>query len=408
MSENVMKTVIQVRRDTTANWETNKDVIPKEGEPCLDLDTGAVKYGDGKTTYENLPVSGNRAAHYEGVKNGEETDNETIQRVLAASGATPKADDIFVVKALIADGKFSYTAYVYNGSAWAAMDGNYSADNVYFPKNMTFTYAFGKYAPVGGKVSIPAGGKNVSGLFADAFAEDVMPKITQPSVRLTAAACKAYEVGTKVTPAYEAVLNAGSYEYGPATGITATSWSVSNGSESLTTATGKFNEITVEDGTNYTITATANYGDGAIPKTALDNEYAAGQIKAGSKSASSAKITGYRNGFYGTLNAKDAAVDSALVRSLPSKSNAAPKKGNTWNVTIPVNALRVVFAYPATVGDVASVKDVNGMNAEIASAFKKSVVNVEGAGSFAGIDYNVYVMDLAEPNNKQNTYKVTL
>lgn len=58
----VLKTVIQVRRDTTENWLLNKDFIPAAGEPCLDLDTGAVKWGDGVTTYEKLlatgPVSG--------------------------------------------------------------------------------------------------------------------------------------------------------------------------------------------------------------------------------------------------------------------------------------------------------------------------------------------------------------
>lgn len=48
MAEKLFKTRIQVRRDTTANWLLNKDVIPAEGEPCLDLDTGLVKYGRGK------------------------------------------------------------------------------------------------------------------------------------------------------------------------------------------------------------------------------------------------------------------------------------------------------------------------------------------------------------------------
>ena len=75
---------------------------------------------------------------------------------------------------------------------------------------------------------------------------------------------------------------------------------------------------------------------------------------------------------------------------------------------MPVNALRVVFAYPASLGNVASVKDVNGMNAEIASAFKLSKVTVEGANGYTGIEYNVYVTDMAEPNDKQNTFKVTI
>ena len=62
MTEKTMKTIIQVRRDTAANWEKNKNVIPAAGEPCLDLDTGAVKWGDGVTAYENLPVQGGNSA----------------------------------------------------------------------------------------------------------------------------------------------------------------------------------------------------------------------------------------------------------------------------------------------------------------------------------------------------------
>ena len=409
MADKTLQTTIQVRRDTTANWTANKDVVPQAGEPCMDLDTGIVKWGDGKRTYEQLPESGSRATHYEGVKSGDETDQTVIDRVLAAAQATAKKDDIFVVKTAITDDKFSYTAYVYNGSAWAAMDGNYSAENVYFPKDMTFTYAFGKYAPTGGKVSIPASGKNMTGLFADAFSEDLTPKITQPSVSVASSEVKAYEVGTKVTPKFTAAFNPGKYEYDSSTGVTVESWAVTdtNGG-SVAAASGSFSEFTVEEDTNYSITAKANHTAGTVPHTALEAEYAAGQIKAGSKQATKGTITGYRNGFYGSLNSKDGAIDSALVRSLSGKSNAAPKKGNTWNVTVPVNALRVVFAYPASLGNVASVKDVNGMNAEIASAFKLSKVTVEGANGYTGIEYNVYVTDMAEPNDKQNTFKVTI
>lgn len=55
MATKVIKTIIQIRRDTTENWLLNKDVVPAAGEPCLDIDKGYVRYGDGVTTYENLP-----------------------------------------------------------------------------------------------------------------------------------------------------------------------------------------------------------------------------------------------------------------------------------------------------------------------------------------------------------------
>ena len=75
-------------QDFDAKWITNKDFVPKAGEPCLDTDTGIVKYGDGVTTYENLPESGASATHYEGVKADGETDNEVITRVLTAASAS--------------------------------------------------------------------------------------------------------------------------------------------------------------------------------------------------------------------------------------------------------------------------------------------------------------------------------
>lgn len=144
MPNKTMKTKIQVRRDTTANWLTNKDVVPAAGEPCFDLELGTLKIGDGVTSYENLKeISGGQAAHYEGVKGDGESDTDVISRVLTAAGAEAQKDDIFVVKALIAGGKYSYTAYVYDGSVWAAMDGNYSAENVYFADDLTYTAAIG-------------------------------------------------------------------------------------------------------------------------------------------------------------------------------------------------------------------------------------------------------------------------
>ena len=69
---------------------------------------------------------------------------------------------------------------------------------------------------------------------------------------------------------------------------------------------------------------------------------------------------------------------------------------------------RQVFAYPATLRDVNSVQDVNGMNAEIKSAFTKYTVDVEGANGYTAKSYKVYVMDMANANDTANTYKVTI
>ena len=68
----------------------------------------------------------------------------------------------------------------------------------------------------------------------------------------------------------------------------------------------------------------------------------------------------------------------------------------------------MIFAYPATLRDVSSVKDVNGLNAEIKSAFTKTTLTVAGAGADAGIEYKVYTTDFADPVAKANSYTVQI
>ena len=58
MIEKILRMRIKLRRDTTANWELHKDVIPAAGEPCFDLNLGTLKIGDGTKTYEQLDVIG--------------------------------------------------------------------------------------------------------------------------------------------------------------------------------------------------------------------------------------------------------------------------------------------------------------------------------------------------------------
>ena len=355
MADITLNTRIQLRNDTEANWLLVADTaIPLVGEICITNDgehKGQFKIGDGVTTWGALPY--------------------------ANSGADIQVD----------------------------------ASQVMFSQDLVFTEQFGKYVPSGGKVTVPANGDSLLEVLLNAFATDSNPSITQPSVSVSSSSFKAYEVGTNVTPAYTATLNPGSYQYGPATGITATSWSVvDNAAEpnTLTTASGSFPQMQVVDGTSYSITATASYGAGAIPNTALGQEYADGQIKAGSKSATKGTITGYRNGFYGTTTSQSSGTfESENIRALTA-TNKAVTAGTVWNISIPVGARSVVFAYPATIRDVTSVLDANGLNAEIKTAFTKVQAQVAGANGYNPIEYKVYYTNYANANDTQNTYKVTI
>lgn len=282
------------------------------------------------------------------------------------------------------------------------------AEKVIFSTDLKTTTEIGNIKLSNGQATIPAKGKNVVEVWNSIFVKEKNPATTQPSVSITFDQAKAYEVGTKVTPSYSAKLNAGSYTYGPATGVTATAWEITDTEEnSATEASGTFPELTVSDNTSYKITAKAEHGDGAIPLTNTGNEYAAGQIKAGSKTATSGAITGYRNSFYGTMAAKDE-LTSGIIRGLSGKSGAALVNGSSFDVAVPVGALRVVIAYPATLRDISSIKDVNGMNAEISSSFTPQTVQVEGANGFTAMEYKVYILDFAEANGTANTFTVTI
>lgn len=282
------------------------------------------------------------------------------------------------------------------------------AEKVFFSSDLTTTAAIGNITLENGQAVIPAAGKNLKQVWDAIFVKEKNPSTTQPSVSITFSQSGSYEVGTSVTPSYSASLRAGSYTYGPATGITATGWEVTDsaGNAKKTTASGSFPAFVVGDSTSYTITAKASYGDGAIPLTNTGNAYPAGQIKAGSKSATSGTVKGYRNSFYGTFNNKDTLTGSD-IRGL-TKSEKALANGSTFAISIPVGAMRVCFAYPATLRDVTSVKDVNGLNAEIASSFGKSTISIQGANGHTAISYKVYTLDYANANDAANTYTVQI
>ena len=303
-----------------------------------------------------------------------------------------------------------------DGRLWVKAEGGSTldtipADKVMFESNLIFTEQFGRYKPVDGKVEIPAEDQSLLAVLNDAFSQDKNPTITQPTVSVSSSTARAYEVGTSVTPAYSGSFAKGSYEYGPDdTSVAANAWSAKNNvtSEEKTTQSGTFAAYVVPDGANYKITLSGTYSDGAIPLTALGKPYPAGQIKGATKTATSGAITGYRNSFYGTMTTKPDTVTSSTVRALAQKSGRALANGSTFTVNVPVGAMCVLISYPATLRELSSVKDVNGLNADITSAFVQSTADVEGTNGYTAISYRVYRLDFASANDVANTYSVKI
>lgn len=272
--------------------------------------------------------------------------------------------------------------------------------------------------------------KNVMDALTEIFSKRLQPSITaQPSIgTFTLTGAGAVEAGTKVaSAAYSAAsLNAGSYQYGPATGVTATNWKVdritnaataqvvSVAAASLTAGSdnnGGAGFIIGDAGGDNAVSSlkyrvTATHGAGV---TAKDNLGAASSpvvaIAAGTKTKDTGAYTPFRNVFYGTSTGKPA-LDSAAIRAL-GKTGKAYAAG-TLTLNVPAGTQRVVIACIATAKGVTRVINETAMNADVTSTFVKSTVPVEGANGYTAKDYNVWVFEPAVAYGNAAVLKVTL
>ena len=424
-----LNTRIVLRNDTAEKWLANNPVLLM-GETGIETDTGLIKVGNGTSTwaalnYVNKFEAASTAMHYEEeaqpIEGSDPVEYETNEQVLARFTAVGKADDVLIIKRPIAGDAVSYTAYIHNGTAWAAMDGNYNAGNIYFDADLMVTAPIGVVAiPDSGSTTVAAKGKNLNQVLASILAERKNPSTTQPTVNISFTnSTKAVEAGATVTPTYKASLNAGSYTYGPATGVVATKWTIKDDLSVPNTSSldeGSMPEIILGDQTGststYSLTATAEYTEGAMPKDNFGDDYLEGKIDAGEASASvSTKFTCYRNYFYGSLPTSSAEqpLTSAVIRDFLTAGgayNAATPTGSPLVVNAGAEgAKRVVIAYPknTTRSGLKSVTLPSTFNMTLYDSatptdnIYKAVadVNVEGADGYTAIPYTIFVYEPA-------------
>lgn len=416
MADKTLNIHIQLRNDKAENWTTKNPVLLK-GEMGVEIDTGKIKIGNGTDHWTTLKYSGvdedtikgiidnNRNAVEFIVANEGETDTQALARVITA----PKKGDVGIVEQTKNGiGEF-YTAYIHDGTAFRAMDGNYNAENVYFDVDLTYTANIGVLTvPSTGSGTIQASGKNVKEVLAGILAKEKEPSATVPTVTIgTQQNFGTFEIGTTKNLTYGASLSAGSYTYSPATGITAKTWEVTctgiAGSKS--TATGTFENV-VAEATAKTITAKATYDAGAIPVTNLGNPYPAGQIKAGSASKTSGSLVGVRYMFWGPMTDASAELNSANIRALAH--NKASGTGALSTFGAGAGAKKVVVAVPAG-RRISKVIMPSALNADVTALFVKqsAQVQVQGANAYAATAYDVYVYQPASIDAAE-TYTVTI
>lgn len=413
MAEKTLTTQIILRNGTTDEWKASTKVL-KLGEIGIDTTKNEIRIGDGTHTWKDLKIAGADQAAIQALidkaedkvsvllPDGNETDTEMLATVI-----NPAQGDMAIVERAVATNANSYTAYVYDGKKWCAMDGNYNAENVYFSDDLTYTAAIGVLPKPSGSAKLAAKGKNIKQVLASVLAKEENPSKTNPAVSFSSqGGFGTYEIGTTKNLSYTASLSAGSYTYGPATGITAQSWSVSctGVAEAKTSATGVFENVVAEE-TPKTITATATYNEGAVPKTNLGNDHPAGKIAAGSASKTSDKFVGVRYMFWGPVTT-NIELNSANIRALANKK--AVDTGVLETFGAGAGAKKVIVAVPAD-RKISKVLMPSALNADVTALFVKqsTTVSVEGVNGYAGAAYNVYVYQPASIDVGE-TYSVTI
>ena len=218
-----MNVRFQQKFDTAENW-AKSDLILLPGEMAVESDTGKFKFGGNGKKFSELDYAGIDQAQLDATNDSyyEVLPGSTAENVLKSLDdiENPKKGDIAVVKQTIGgeiSSANSMTAYMYNGSDWQALDGNYNADNVYFDQDLITSFAMGNISLSNGMATIPAAGKNLSEVWESIYVKEINTdlKNTKPSCSMSGNSVKYYLVGA-TSEAYTITLglNKGSYDYG--------------------------------------------------------------------------------------------------------------------------------------------------------------------------------------------------
>lgn len=461
-----LNTRLVLRNDTAGNWTAadtaagDAGLVLLKGEIGIEFDsTGKVKMkvGDGTTKWSELAYFG-----------GEESKVFQVESYDALPTENVAIGDTGIVKTLINGDKYSYTGYVYTAEGWAAMDGNYNAENVYFDENILITTAVGNIGLTNGQGTIPAAGKNIKQVFEALWAkEDLTLTINQPSISLSVSGNAEGEVGSTFTrpTATLKIAGLGDYEYGSkneagtvytkanGTGVTFSSMQVGFGSNvsgltadnSKTQSAGNYvkdNTVTYTASATdiasnvFTDTAATYYFCGQATHTTTDRKpvtnmgnfidsagkatdvYANGTkqiaettLKKEGNGKATWTATGYRNAFHGS-KVSPVALNSANIRNLSAEKASSA----SLSVEVVEGAKQVIIAVP--VGRVITkVADEAAFGTDIFEKFTKytgdSAIAVGGAdatseniGSYSK-NYNVYVYAPSAALGA-NTYTVTV
>ena len=359
MAINKVNTRVILKNDELSNWLSADSIALKKGELAFaKMQNGKyeLRIGQGGKydTAAQLQLSASQIVGLETkldsvtVSNyaGETTIDPqaaTAEQILAEanriSGKTSadyKVGDSLVLREKIGEtGKFQHAAYVWNGTAWEAMDGTYNADSVYFKDDYVFVGDYDRVGNIKKNDTYKTAGKSVQEVMMKVFTKELSSTATNPTFDFTATGGLG-EIGTKYTvpAATLKMTGVGSYTYAP----TNANCSVEVGNATVRCTTAKYDSLsatnsaamtlnsTVETSTGtanaetylstsatYNYTAEATYTDGVMPKTNLGNDQPATQIKSEKVTKTAAATFTGRWPCYYAFTTTDKAAPTALT-----------------------------------------------------------------------------------------------
>jgi hypothetical protein len=382
----------------------------------------------------------------------EQTDDvAAIVAHLTAAGKTAVKGDTAIVKRTISGTKVSHTAYVFDGANWAAMDGNYSASNVYLANSIKMS----GFTSVG-NISITSGGFNSTALAAGKSIEDVLkalfakesqPSATKPSISAATfykdgakmTSNTSAEVGTSIVFSYDSTFSPGSYtaftgsdgkNLQNPTGVTVSAWEAKlvesgNGSQTQTLATedGTFTAIKVAAGKTYSMYVKAGHsastasgltsdGNPSNPEVSIAAVDIANVTSSNSNKQlykASNTVTAYRKAFFGSFETP-LTVDqmtSAMIRGLSSTTSALTS-GKELVANVTTGHKQVIFALPTGQSKTA-VNHTSSLNALVTTSFPKiGTVDVADASGTDTHTYDIYACEQSEAFGAGNVFTMTI
>lgn len=266
-----------------------------------------------------------------------------------------------------------------------------SLSDVVVGQDEEFTVELGPGGTLGGfktgdKVSTDMTAENI---VKKLLMKQVPPTYTQPSVSISnngGSSAGAYEIGSTVTTKLRATFTKN--DAGDLTSIQFKKAGTDVG-DAATASPADYTEAAFNLSSAVSYSATVSYGEGAIKKDNLGDDYPTGHIEAGSKNTNNFTFTPYRQGYFCGYTVDTATLTSDGIRNLQQNKGGAYSAG-TVKLTVRAGAKRVVIAVPLANKGMTKVLNESALNADVTSTFVKSTVDVEGANNYEAATYNVW------------------